>query len=144
MTSADPRKASNFRVNSFATLVMLLLEIGIGMGVNLLTALPAHDTGKSLFAAYGSAVTNGPLILTIHALLGTLIAISGATALVRAIKLRSMVPIVISGIALLAILAAWLSGSAFVGAQANGASLAMAMASVIATFCYALILFIRP
>lgn len=70
MTNATQRKISNFRVNSFANLVMLLLEIGAGMGVNLFTALPAHDAGKSLFAAYGSAVTNGPVVLTISCLAG--------------------------------------------------------------------------
>ena len=76
MNSAEQRKISNLRVNSFAALVILLIEIGVGIGVNLFATLPTDDAGKSLFAAFGTAVTNGPLVLTLHALLGTIILIS--------------------------------------------------------------------
>lgn len=142
MNNSEPRKISNLRTNSFAALVLLLLEIAIGMGVNLFTTLPANGAGKSLFVAFGKAVTYGPLALTIHALLGTVIVISGITAVVRAVTLRQTMPTVLSCVAILAILVAWLSGSGFVGEGDNGSSMSMAVASVVAVFCYAYILFL--
>jgi hypothetical protein len=50
----------------------------------------------------------------------------------------------VTGIALLAIIVAWLSGSRFVGDMANGSSLAMAIATGVTILSYALILFIVP
>jgi hypothetical protein len=144
MSSFDPRKISNLRTNSFVALVMILIEIGIGVGVNLFTTLPTNDAGKSLFLAFEKAVTNGPFVLTIHALLGTIILISGITAIVRAFSVRRTTPTVLSCVAMLAVLVAWLSGSRFVGTQDNGTSLSMAVASVTAVLCYAIIVFVLP
>lgn len=144
MSSSEPRKISNLRTTLFAALVLLLIEIAIGMGVNLFATLPANDAGKSLFVAFGEAVNNGPLTLTIHALLGALIVISGITAVVRAFALRQTIPTMLSCVSMLAILVAWLSGSRFVDAPDNGASMSMAVASVIAALCYAAILFLIP
>lgn len=54
-------------------------------------------------------------------------------------------PIVaLTGIALLAILAAWGSGAKFVGDMANSASLTMAMATGAALLCYSVVLFLAP
>lgn len=144
MSNSDLRKISNLRTNSFAALVMILIEIGIGMGVNLFATIPANDAGKSLFMAFGKAVTNGPISLTIHALLGTLIVITGITAVVRSFSVRRTMPTVLSCVAMLAVLVAWLAGSRFVGAQYNATSMSMAVASVVAVLCYVVIMFVLP
>ncbi len=132
------------RANALAALVMLLLEIGFGVGVSLSAPLPIRDAGKSLFPAFAQAVAQGPLVLTIHALLGTLLIISGIVALVRAIKIHQARSSVLAGLGLLAILVAWVSGAKFVGSQNDGASLSMTIAAVVAVFSYALILFLKP
>jgi hypothetical protein len=49
-----------------------------------------------------------------------------------------------SGVSLLGIVVAWLSGARFVGTMASGASLTMAVASGVSILCYALVLFIVP
>ncbi len=138
-------KALNgLRTNSFAAVVMLLLEFDLGVGVNLYATLPTSDHGKALFPAFGSAVTGGPVVLGVHAVLGTILLITGVSAVVRAALLRQTVLIVITGVSLLGIVVAWLSGARFVGTMANGASLAMAIATGVSLLCYALILFIVP
>ena len=151
MTSVEERevpsslKALNgLRTNSFAAVVMLLLEFGLGVGVNLYATLPVVDHGKALLAAFGSAVTGGPVVLGVHAVLGTILFITGVSAVVRAALLRQTALIVISGVSLLGIVVAWLSGARFVGTMANGASLAMAIATCVSILAYALILFIVP
>ena len=151
MSSVDERLApistrtlKGLRANSFAAVVMLLFELALGVGVNLFSKLPASDSGKALHPAFGSAVTGGTIILTLHALLGTILLITGISAFVRASLTRQPLLIVITSIALLAIIAAWLSGSKFVGDMANGASLAMGLATGVTILCYAVILFVVP
>ena len=120
---------------------MLVTEFALGAIVNLYATLPASDAGKTFIAAFGAAVTDGPVALTLHALLGTLLLITGISALVRASLLRGGALIAVSGVALLAILLAWLSGTRFVGDSSNEASLIMALATAVAIVCYAAILF---
>jgi len=151
MSSVDARTAprtartlNGLRTNAFAAVVMILLQFGLGVGVNLYATLPASDAGQGLLAAFGRAVSGGPIVLTVHALLGTLLLITGLAAVVRASLARRPLYIGLTSSALLAIIVAWLSGARFVGDQTNGASLAMAIATGLAILCYALILFVVP
>jgi hypothetical protein len=151
VSSVDERLApsataslNGLRTNSFAAVVMLLIEFALGVGVNIDAKLPASDFGKGLFPAFGGAVTGGPIVLTLHALLGTILLITGISAVVRASLARRPLLIGITSIALLAIIVAWLSGSTFVGDTAARASLAMALATGLTIACYALILFVVP
>jgi hypothetical protein len=139
-----PKALNGLRMNSFAAVVMILLEFGLGVGVNLFSTLPQADHGRGLFTAFGSTVTGGPVVLAVHAVLGTVLLITGVSAVVRASLIRQPALILITVIALLGIVAAWLSGARFVGTMANGASMAMAIATAVSILCYALILFIVP
>jgi hypothetical protein len=146
-TEQDPglrHRVSGLRSNSLAAIVMLLAEFGLGQGVSLYAGPPASDHGKGLLAAFGGAVTDGPVVLVLHALLGTLLLVTGVAAVARAVLVRRMPLIAAAGTALLAILVAWLSGARFAGHTNDGASLAMALATGLALLCYAVILFIAP
>jgi hypothetical protein len=132
------------RANSFAAIVMLLIEFGLGIGVNLYAKLPGSDAGKSILPAFGHAATGGPVVLALHAILGTLLPVTGITAVVRAALIRRSLLIAFTSVALLSIIVAWLSGARFVGSMANGASMAMAIATAVSVLCYALILFVVP
>lgn len=68
------------RANCFAGLVMLLFELGLGVAANLTAKLPATNTGRSLPAAFGAAITGGPVVLSVHAVLGTLLLATGVAA----------------------------------------------------------------
>ncbi len=147
MSSGDARNArtlNGLRTNVFAAVVMILIEFGLGVGVNLYATLPTADSGTGLLPAFSRAVTSGPIVLTVHALLGTILLITGLTAVVRASLVRRPLCLGLTSSALLALIVAWLSGARFVGDQANGASLAMALATALTILCYALILFVVP
>jgi hypothetical protein len=139
---ATGSRIRGLRANALAALIMLLIEYSLGISVNLYSTLPAADKGKTLFAGLGAAVGNGPLLVTLHALLGTLLVITGIAAVIRASRLGRRALIALSSTALLATLVACLSGSAFVGHHKVAASLAMALAAAIAILCYALVIFI--
>ena len=139
--NATPR-IRGLRGNSLAAVVMLLIQYCLGISVNLYSTLPAGDHGKSLFAGFTSAVADGPLLLSLHALLGTLLLVTAIAALVRSSRLGATPPIALTASALLAIIIAWLAGSEFVGHMKNGNSLTMALATAMAILCYALVIFL--
>jgi hypothetical protein len=132
------------RANCFAGLVVLLIELALGVAVNLTAKLPATDTGRSLPAAFAASITGGPVVLSAHAVLGTLLVATGVAALVRAALTRRPLLIIATAVALISIVGAWLSGARFVGTPSNAASLAMSSAAALATLAYALVLFVSP
>jgi len=150
MTAAvKPVGASNttgqvrgLRTNALAGLVMLIIEYGLGAWTSLYAQLPASDHGKATFAAFAGAVAHGPVGLALHALLGTLLIITAVSVIVRAALVRHAAPTVLGCVALIALLAAWFSGTKFVSDEANGASFGMAVATAVAILGYAIILFI--
>ena len=106
--------------------VLLIVQFGLGIAINLYITLPAH---KSFWATvFGSAT------LAVHAIAALLLLAASISALVRAIRSRR--GIVLTSIGLAAILAAGIAGASFVGNQSNGASLGMALATAVAMFCY--------
>lgn len=134
-------KLRGLRINSFAAIVMLLIEFELGITVNLYASLPGSGDGKGLFGAFLSSITTGPIALTLHALLGTLLLITATAAIIRATRAHATRYIVLTSLALLSILLAWISGARFVGAGGNGASLVMALATGLALLFYAVIVF---
>ena len=114
------------RGNCMGAAVLLIVQFGLGIGVNLYVTLPSN---KSFFATvFSSGVVAAHAIVAL-ALLGAAI-----SALVRAIGVRRGVAFTLAGLA--AILVAAGAGVSFAGNQSNGASLTMALATAVAMFCY--------
>jgi hypothetical protein len=114
------------RGNCMGAAVLLIVEFGLGIGVNLYVTLPSD---KSFFATvFGSAV------VAVHAIVALALLGAAISALVRAIRVRRAVAFTSAGLA--AILVAAGAGASFAGNQSNGASLTMALATAVAMFCY--------
>jgi len=142
-TATADRPDRGLRGNVYAVVLLILLQYGLGMWVNLFATIPKSDQGKGAFAAFGAAVAHGPVGLTLHALLGTLLLLAGLALLIRAIQTRATTPIAASVIGFLALIGAWVNGAMFVGNGANGASMGMAVSAGVALLCYVSILFAR-
>lgn len=112
--------------NCMGAAVLLIVQFGLGIGVNLYVTLPARKSFLS--TVFGSAV------LAVHAIVALALLGAAIGALVRAVRARHAVAFTSVGLA--AIVAAAAAGASFVGNQANGASLAMALATAVAMFCY--------
>jgi hypothetical protein len=139
--NAVPR-IRGLRANALAAVVMLLIEYCLGISVNLYSTLPAGDAGKPLFSGFAGAVGDGPLLLSLHAFLGTLLLVTAAAALLRSSHLGARPLIALTAVAITAILVAWVAGAEFVGHAENATSLTMALATAVAIACYALVIFL--
>jgi hypothetical protein len=131
---------TGLRVNSFAAIVILLIEYGLGVWVNLYGHVPASDQGANIATGFAEAVSKGPAGLSVHAVLGAILVISAVTAIVRAALIRRPSVVGATTVGLVAIVVAALSGASFVGDASNGASLSMAIAAGVAIGAYALVL----
>ena len=126
------RRLSGLRKNSFAISVMLLVQYGLGMGVNLYANwLPTREPGSSRHWP----LISQPVVLAVHATLGVLMLVAGVSVLVRAIVARHRPAIASSAAGLAAIAAAAFSGATFSNGQ-DGASMAMAILTGVALLCY--------
>jgi hypothetical protein len=106
--------------------ILLIIEFGLGMGVNLYVTLPRHKSFLS--TVFGSATLAAHAIVVLLLLGAAIAALAGA--------IRSRRAIVYTSVGLAAILVAAAAGSSFAGNQNNGASLGMALATAVAMFCY--------
>jgi hypothetical protein len=117
---------------------MLVVQYGLGIGVNLYVTLPKGDHGQGV----GTAISNGPAVLSIHAVVGLLLGLAAIGVLVRAAIARDRLVSVISLVGLLAVAGAALGGSRFVSHGTAGASMTMAILTAVALLAYAANLFI--
>jgi hypothetical protein len=125
-TQVAAQRFAALRGNCMGAAVLLIIEFALGVGVNLYVALPTH---KSFLGTVFGSVTLAAHAIVALALLGAAI-----SALVRAIRSRRAVAFTTVGLA--AILVAAFAGASFVGSQASGAALTMALATAAGMFCY--------
>lgn len=135
------RRVAGLRTNAFAALVGLL--IAFVLGTTLYGQVPRDAQGRGVFGAFGVSIVSGPVLLILHAVVGTLIVVSAATVVVRAVILRRPVLTVLTAVALLAVLLAWFAGSVFADTLAAGAARAMEWSTAVALLLYAIVLFLR-
>ena len=130
------RRVSGLRKTSAGISVMLMVQYGLGMGVNLYARVPPADHGAGIAAALGRALTSQPAVLAVHGALGLLLLVAGVNVLTRAVLVRQPRAIAASAAGLAAIVGAAVSGAAFVSNGQAGASMAMAILTGVALLCY--------
>ena len=136
------------RRSSLGQIILLLIQTGLGMGVNIYVSLPAADQGKGVMASFGDSVAKGPAAVAIHAILGMLLFINACVLIVFALTVRSGAAKIFSVVGCVCIIGAAMSGASFVNANqnagnsANTASLTMALLTIVALACYAVNLYV--
>jgi hypothetical protein len=125
------------RRGSLAALVLVVVEYAIGMYVNLYVTVPAADRGRGL----STAISNGPALLSVHAVVGMLLGVAALAVLVQSIMARRWMVVGVSAVGLLALALASVAGTGFVGTGDTSASMAMSMLTGIALLSYAVNLY---
>jgi hypothetical protein len=121
------------RRGSLAALVLVVLELGIGMYVNLYVTVPRADHGRSV----GSAIANGPAVLSLHAVIGLLLGLAALGVLVQAALARHAGTIAASTLGLFAVAFASLAGTGFTSSGNAADSMSMSVMAGVALLCYA-------
>ena len=131
---------------SFAQVLLLVVQTGLGLVANIFATLPASDQGQGLLTSFRDSITKGPGSVAAHAGFGMLVVVNACLLVVFALTVRDTSVKVTSAVGLLCIAGAAVSGAAFVNANqtsnsASYASLVMGLLTMVALACYAWNLF---
>jgi hypothetical protein len=129
-------RARRVQMASVGVVTMLIIQFVLGMIYNIYGTMPTATKSVGMF----SSVT-----LSLHVIMGILLVITAIMQIVRSMQLHHRPATILSWVGLVAIIAAWGTGEAFIQKGANGASLGMSLAFAVALACYvAAILVLSP
>ena len=132
--TAGPSRAGRLarvRMASFGAVTMLIIEFILGMIYNLYGTAPTASKSIGLFSSP---------VLALHVVMSILLLVAAVMLLVRAIGARHRLPIWMSALGLVAIIAAGFAGEGFTRNGAAGASLGMSLAFAVSLACYVVII----
>lgn len=123
--------AAGVREACLAVLIMLVVQYGLGIFLNLYVTVPASDQHAGL----AQEIASGPVSLTIHALLGLMLLAAAIVLIARATRMQSRAITLLATLNLSAIAGAFAGGEIFVRNGRPSASLAMAVLTGVALLC---------
>jgi hypothetical protein len=142
MIASDPVR-QEFRNGFLSTIIMLIVQFLLGMGVNLFVMIPLNHPGANppeYFSGVVQSVTwailHGPILLVLHAVVGLILVVSGFVFLVRAIQARRMGLIWTTAIGAVAILGSGFNGGSYLNYHEDFSSMIMASLFAIAVIAY--------
>lgn len=140
-----------FRGNVLGMLSMLIIQFLLGMAVNLFDTLTRHHPGANASEFFGGAVqsvfwglTQGPILLILHVILGLLLAINSAVILIAAFKFPSTATRVLATLGLIGIVAAGFNGASFLNYNHDVNSYLMSVGFALASVVYVQLLYMLP
>ena len=125
-------RRARLRHLSVAALIMLVLQYGLGIILNLYVEVPASDAHAGIITEIATA----PLALTAHAILGIALIGTAILLVARAVGVRDRLLAVLATAGLTAIGGAFGTGEIFVRDGQDSASMAMAILTGMALLCY--------
>jgi len=136
---------------TLAAALLVLLQIALGMVVNLYVTVPAHHPGANpadyftgSARSVGWSVSEGPVWLAVHASLGLALVLMAISVAVSALRARAGWVAVTSVLGGLLIIGAGFNGASFVDFGRNLSSLLMALLALGALACYLTGLYLLP
>jgi hypothetical protein len=126
------RDRAGVRLVSVAALIMLVLQYGLGIVLNLYVEVPAADAHAGLL----TEISTSPFALTLHAVLGVALIGTAILLVARAVASRDQLLAVLATGGLTAIGGAFGAGEIFVRSGQDMASMAMAVLTGVALLCY--------
>ena len=117
---------------SVTMLVMLVIQYGLGIILNLYVEVPASDAHAGILTEIATA----PPVLTVHAVLGIALIGTGVLLVARAVGVRDRLLAVLATAGLTALGGAFGTGEIFVRNGQDVASMAMAILTGLALLCY--------
>jgi hypothetical protein len=132
-----------------AAILLVLVQAGLGMGVNLYVTIPAghpgaspHDYFSGSFHSVVWAIAHGAPALVIHASLGLALVVIVIGVAGHAVRLGRRAVGVLSVLAGLLVIGAGFNGASFLDFNNNISSLLMALLTLAALACYSAVLWL--
>jgi len=132
---------------ALGAIVLILVQSGVGMYVNLYVTIPADHPGAHPASYFGGslrsvawAIAHGQASLVIHAVLGLALAVAVAGVAGFALRLRPRAIGAWSVLAGLLVIGAGFNGASFLDFNKNVSSLIMALLALGAVACYCAVL----
>jgi hypothetical protein len=148
MRSRDP---AALRPLILGTAVLVLVQAGLGMVVNLFVTIPANHPGARASdyftgsaSSVGWALSHGALSLAVHAGLGLALVVLVIWVAVRAAVLRQRAVAAWAILAALLTIGAGFNGASFLDYNMNISSLIMALLAFGALLCYVIAIYQLP
>jgi len=136
---------------TLGAIVLVLVQAGIGMYVNLYVTIPADHPGARPASYFGGsarsvawAIARGAASLAIHAVLGLVLAVLVIGIAVFSLRLRPRAIGAWSVLAGLLVIGAGFNGASFLDFNNNVSSLIMALLALGAIACYGAVLYLLP
>lgn len=151
MPKGRSRDRAALRPLILATAILVLIQAGLGMVVNLYVAIPANHPGAQAsdyltgsLSSIGWAISHGALSLAVHASLGLALAVLAVWVAVRAAVLRRRAVAGWLILAALLTIGAGFNGASFLDYNVNVSSLIMALLAFGALLCYTAAIYLAP
>jgi hypothetical protein len=125
-------RRAGLRHISVTMLVMLVIQYGLGIILNLYVEVPASDAHAGILTEIATA----PPVLTVHAVLGIALIGTGILLVARAVGVRDRLLAVLATAGLTTLGGAFGAGEIFVRSGQDTASMAMAILTGMALLCY--------
>ena len=143
------KRAGTLRAMLLAVIVLVLVQAGLGMAVNLYMTVPAHHPGAHpanyFSGSYDSvtwAIGHGTLALVLHASLGLALVVVAIGAAVHALRSSQRAVAIWSVLGGLLVVGAAFNGASFLDFNDNISSLLMALLPFAAVASYAVAVFV--
>lgn len=131
MANNNAPHRSRLTAHAFGMIGLLIIEYLLGISTNVFVQFPEGKYGKQLWAFAGQQ-----LPITLHIIIGFLLLLGTLALFIRAIITKSTSWIRTGSIALVAVIAAIVTGSLFIPTQSAGYSFIMALSFIIALLAY--------
>jgi hypothetical protein len=138
-----------FKAGLLVVLLVLVVQFMLGMAVNLFVKIPDHHPGSNppeyftgVAQSVAWAITQGHILLALHAGLGLLLVIASAGVLVRAIQSRRRGLIISTVLGFIGVLGAGFNGGSYLNYHADVSSMLMSTGFAIAVTSYVVALYL--
>jgi hypothetical protein len=149
--TAGTRGEAALQRMTLGTAILLMIQIAVGMVVNLYAAVPIDHSGAKPANYFGGslhsviwAIGRGTLALAIHASLGLALVVMAIWVAVRTVALRPRWVRLTSILGALLVIGAGFNGASFLDFNDNVSSLLMALLALGALSCYVVGLYLLP
>lgn len=144
-----PSSGQYAALNTVIFMGLLLVQFGLGMGINLFVGITRHHAGAGaanvvpgVFDSVSWAIAHGPVALAIHAAFGLAILVGAIHNFFWNFLWGIRGTVWATGAALLAVLAAGISGGGFLTYDKDVYSLLMSLFFGAAMLCYAITVYL--